>query len=96
MSDIATAPLVLFTSRANAELGAQSIEIDSNGDIVLRGVVKKVTESMILSYPRTMLGEWTPNREAVRYSRDEISDRRVKRFDSGEDLDLDALIALAG
>lgn len=95
MSDIAEAPVLLFNTRTNAELGAQGVSVDDDGTVVFTGVVKKVTESMILSYPRTMLGEWTPNRAALRFTRDELAERGVKRFDNGEALDLDAVLALA-
>lgn len=95
MSDISEAPILLFNTRTNTELGAQGVSVDDDGTVVFTGVVKKVTESMILSYPRTMLGEWTPNRAALRFSRDELGDRSVKRFDNGEALDLDAVLALA-
>jgi hypothetical protein len=95
MSDIAAAPLILFMTRTNAELGAQSVSVDDDGTVVFGGVVKKVTESMILSYPRTMLGEWTPNRNAIRFTRDELAGRSIRRFDTGEELSLDAVVALA-
>jgi hypothetical protein len=93
--DIVPAPLVVFQTRTNTELGAASVSIEKDGAVVFQGVCKKVTEGMLSSYPRTVLGEWTPNRTAVRYSADEIPDRKVRRFDSGELLDLPALKALA-
>ncbi len=42
-----------------------------------------------------MLGAWTPNRASVRYQRDQIAERRVRDFESGEELDLEAVLALA-
>jgi hypothetical protein len=95
MSDIAAPPLVLFTTRTNTELGAEAISVADDGSIVFTGVVKKVTESMLQSYARSMLGEWTPNRAALRYSRDEMPGRRVKKLGSDEELDLEAVLALA-
>ncbi len=87
-------PIVLFSTRTNTELGAQTISID-DGSLVLGGVIKKVTESMLTSYPRAMLGKWTPNRTALRYPKDEIADRRIKKFGTGEELDVEAVLALA-
>jgi len=43
-------------------------------------VLKKVTESMLTSYPRTQLGLWTPNRAALRYKTSEIEGRDVRRL----------------
>src|SRR5690606_31306994 len=73
-------PIVVFKTLSNTELGAQLVVVDSNGDIVLRDVLKKVTESMLTSYPRTQLGLWTPNRAAIRYKADQIEARDVRRF----------------
>ena len=95
MSEADATPLITFSTRTNSELGAQSISIAADGSIVLGGVLKKVTESMLTSYPRELLGTWTPNRAAIAYPRDEIAQRRIKRFDGGEELDLDAILALA-
>ncbi len=88
-------PLVTFKTLTNTDLGAESVEVAEDGSIVLRGILKKVTESMLTSYPRSQLGSWTPNRLAIRYSRDEIPERGVRRFDTGESLDLDGVLALA-
>ena len=96
MSDVVAPPLVLFTTRTNTELGAAKIELADDGSIVFRDVCKKVTESMLQSYARTMLGKWTPNRAALTYTRDEIADRKVRNFESGDALDVDALVKLAG
>ena len=62
--------------------------------IVVSGVLKKVTESMLQSYPRAHLGKWTPNRLRIRYSREEAETRDWKRHDSGEPIDLEAALAL--
>ena len=95
MSEHDATPLVLFTTRTNTDLGAQSIEVAENGSIVLRDVLKQVTESMLTSYPRTLLGKWTPNRAALRYPRDEIAQRRVRDFATGKSLDLERVLELA-
>lgn len=96
MSEAEAKPLVTFKTFTNTDLGAESIEIAEDGSVVLRGVVKKVTESMLTSYPRSQLGSWTPNRAAIRYAPDEIGERGLKRFDTGEPLDLEGIRALAG
>ncbi len=95
MSEIDVVPLVTFKTLTNTELGARSIALSEDGSIVLRDVLKRVTESMLTSYPRSQLGLWTPNRAALRYTREEMAGRDVKRFDSGEALDLDAVLSLA-
>ena len=96
MAEAGTTPLVTFTTRTNTELGADGVRVLDDGEIVLVNVLKKVTEAMLTSYPRAMLGQWTPNRAAIRYPRDEIASRRVTRFDTGDPLDLDGILALAG
>ncbi len=88
-------PLILFVTLTNTELGAESIRIDDDGSVIFEGVLKQVTEGMLTSYPRTQLGHWLPNRYALRYSKEEAAGRSVKKFDSGEALDLDAILALA-
>lgn len=95
MSEFDSKPLVLFKSLTNTELGAEHVRIDANGDVVLVDVLKKVTESMLTSYPRTQLGLWTPNRAAVRYTKSELDGRDVRRFDSGKKLSYDEIKALA-
>ena len=95
MFEASSDPILLFSTRTNSELGAQEVHLDEDGSIVLRGVLKKVTESMLTSYPRAMLGKWTPNRAALRYPKDEIADRRIKKFGTGEELDVEAVLALA-
>ena len=94
MSDIAADPIVLFKTRTNTELGAQGVSLAEDGSVVLQGVVKKVTESMLVSYPRNMLGKWTPNRARIRYSAEEAADRGWKRFDTGESIDVEGALAL--
>jgi hypothetical protein len=93
--EIVPEPLVVFSTRTNTELGAASVSIEDDGAIVFEGVCKKVTEGMLSSYPRSILGEWTPNRVAIRYTADEISERKVRSFDSGKPLDIEALKQLA-
>ena len=88
MSDAAPAPSFTFKTRTNTELGADSLRVDDDGSVVLEGIVKKVTESMLTSYPRTLLGKWTPNRAALRFSADEIGDRQIPPIGGGGALDL--------
>lgn len=88
-------PLIIFSTRTNTELGAQKLSVDEEGFIILEGVVKKVTESMLTSFPLHMLGRWTTNRISIRYPREEITQRRVKKFGSAEELDLEGILALA-
>lgn len=95
MSEFDAIPTVLFKTRTNSELGAESVEVAADGSIVFRNVLKKVTESMLTSYPRTLLGAWTPNRASLRFDRDEIADRQPKTFDSGDALSLDDLVKMA-
>lgn len=87
-------PKVIFTTPKNTELGAEEIERDDDGSIVVTGILKKVTESMLQSYPRTQLGKWTPNRARIRYSAEQAADRNWKRFDTGESIDLDTALSL--
>jgi len=95
-SEASATPLITFKTLTNTDLGAEGVERAEDGSIVLRGVLKKVTESMLTSYPRSQLGSWTPNRVAIRYSPEQLAGREVRRFDTGEPLDLDGLLALAG
>lgn len=95
MSEFDAVPLVTFKTRTNTELGAESISVAEDGSIVLHNVLKKVTESMLTSYPRAQLGTWTPNRAAIRYPREEILEHHVKKVDDGKELDLDGILALA-
>ena len=88
-------PIVLFTTRTNTELGAEAVRFE-NGEVVFTQILKRVNDAMLSSYPRTMLGKWTPNRASLRYREDEMSDHSVRSFESGEPLDLDGLRALAG
>ena len=87
-------PVVLFRTRTNTELGAEGVGFE-DGQIVLREILKRVNDSMLSSYPRAMLGKWTPNRAALRYREDEIGSRDIRDFESGESLDLEALRSLA-
>ena len=95
MSDeFSSVPLFTFKTLKNAELGAESVAETEDGSIVVTGVLKKVTESMLQSYPRTQLGKWTPNRESIRFSREQAESREFKRLDDGTSLDVDGLLAL--
>jgi hypothetical protein len=95
MSDeFSAVPLFTFKTLKNTELGAQAIERDADGEIVVSGVLKKVTESMLQSYPRIRLGQWTTNRMSIRYTAEEAAGRDWKRADNGEALDLDGALAL--
>lgn len=87
-------PQFTFKTLKNTELGGEQIERDEDGSIVVTGVLKKVTESMLQSYPRTQLGKWTPNRARIRYSAEEARDRAWKRHPGGESLDLEQVLAL--
>jgi hypothetical protein len=95
MSEADLTPTLLFHTRTNTELGAESIAVDADGSVVLRGILKKVTESMLTSYPPTMLGKWTPNRAALRFPAGEIGERKIRRFGDTKPLDLAAIRALA-
>jgi len=95
MSEFDSKPLVLFKSLTNTELGAERVRVDANGDVILVDVLKKVTESMLTSYPRTQLGLWTPNRAAVRFKKSELEGRDIRRFDTGKKLSFDELKSLA-
>ncbi|MFK7896840.1 MAG: hypothetical protein AB8G23_13440 [Myxococcota bacterium] len=88
-------PLVTFKTLKNTELGALTVEKTEDGGVVLRDVLKKVTESMLTSYPPTWLGKWTPNRAALRYSKEEIAGREFKAFEGGKALDEAGLFSLA-
>ena len=97
MSDYANVkPLLLFKTLKNTELGASGVEVESDGTVVLHGVLKQVTEGMLTSYPRTQLGHWLPNRLRVRYTPDEVGGRNIRDFETGEALDADGLAALSG
>jgi len=95
MSEFDALPSFTFKTRTNTELGAQGVSVAEDGSLVFHDVLKKVTESMLTSYPRTQLGTWTPNRAAIRFDRDEIAARDPKDFETGDSLGVDQLIALA-
>jgi hypothetical protein len=95
MSEFDAKPTLLFKTRTNSELGAESVEVAADGSIVFRNVLKKVTESMLTSYPRTQLGTWTPNRAALRFDRSEIKDRQPRDFETGTALSVDELVKRA-
>jgi hypothetical protein len=95
MSDeFSSIPTILFKSLKNTELGAESIRRDEDGSIVVTGVLKKVTESMLQSYPRIRLGKWTHNRLYIRFTAEDAAARDWKRHDNGEALDLEGALAL--
>ncbi len=95
MSDeFSAVPKIIFTTPKNTELGAEQIEREADGSIVVTGVLKKVTESMLQSYPRKQLGKWTPNRARIRYSAEEAAGRNWKRADDGASIDLEAALSL--
>jgi hypothetical protein len=95
MSDeFSSIPTILFKTLKNTELGAESVHRDEDGSVVVTGVLKKVTESMIQSYPRIRLGKWTHNRLYIRYTAEDAKGRDWKRHDNGEALDLEAVLAL--
>ena len=72
-----------------------SVSVGDDGSVTFDGVLKKVTESMLTSFPHHLLGTWIPNRAAIRYDREQIEGRRVKIFESGKELDLEGVLALA-
>ena len=95
MSDeFSSLPTIIFKTLKNTELGAESIEKDADGGVVLTGVLKKVTESMLQSYPRKQLGKWTTNRKRVRYTAEQAAGRDYKRFDNGESISLEEALSL--
>ena len=97
MSDYANVkPLLLFKTLRNTELGASAVQVESDGTVVLEGVLKQVTEGMLTSYPRTQLGHWLPNRVRVRYTPEQVEGRNIRRFENGEALDTAGLAALSG
>lgn len=96
MSEAPVTPLIIFKTIKNTELGATSVRVNEDDSVSLVGVVKLITENMLTSYPRTALGTWTPNRASVRYTRDELAGRGVRRFSDDQALGVDEVVALAG
>jgi len=95
MSDeFSSVPTLVFKTLKNTELGAESIRRDDDGSVVVTGILKKVTESMLQSYPRIQLGKWTPNRAYIRYSADDAKARDWRRHDNGESIDLEQALSL--
>lgn len=92
--EFSSVPVITFKTLKNTELGALEIERDEDGSVVVTGILKLVTESMLQSYPRTVLGKWTPNRARIRYSADEAAGRDWKNYATGEAIDVEAAIAL--
>ncbi|GEM_PF-1569994 len=98
MSDIhdefSSVPAFTFKTLKNTELGALEAARDEDGSIVVTGILKLVTESMLQSYPRSVLGKWTPNRARIRYSAEDAAGRDWKNHETGESIDLEAVLAL--
>lgn len=92
--EFSSVPVITFKTLKNTELGALEIERDEDGSVVVTGILKLVTESMLQSYPRTVLGKWTPNRARIRYSADEAAGRDWKNYATGETIDVEAALAL--
>ena len=92
--EFSSVPVLTFTTLKNTELGALEIERDEDGSVVVTGILKLVTESMLQSYPRTVLGKWTPNRTRIRYTAEQAADRGWKNHATGESIDLEAALAL--
>ena len=79
-----------------APLDDEDFEIlDEDGSVVLTGILKLVTESMLQSYPRSVLGKWTPNRARIRYTAEEAAGRDWKNYATGETVDVDGALMLS-
>lgn len=96
MSEGEQTPRLVFNSRRNTELGALSVRVNGDGSVTFVDVLKQITESMLMSYSRSQLGTWTPNRAAVTYSADELAERKARKYAGGEALDVAGLRSLAG
>lgn len=92
--EFSSVPILTFKTLKNTELGALEIERDDDGSIVVTGILKLVTESMLQSYPRSVLGKWTPNRARIRYTAEQAADRDWKNYATGESVDVEAALAL--
>ena len=92
--EFSSVPVITFKTLKNTELGALEIERDEDGSVVVTGILKLVTESMLQSYPRSVLGKWTPNRARIRYSAEEAKDRGWKNYATGESIDVEAALAV--
>ena len=92
--EFSSVPSLTFKTLKNTELGALEIERDDDGSVVVTGILKLVTESMLQSYPRSVLGKWTPNRARIRYSAEEAAGRDWKNYETGESIDVEGALAL--
>ena len=92
--EFSSVPVLTFKTLKNTELGALEIERDEDGSVVVTGILKLVTESMLQSYPRSVLGKWTPNRARIRYSAEDAAGRDWKNYETGESLDVEGALAL--
>ena len=92
--EFSSVPVVTVKTPKNTELGALEIARDDDGSVVVTGILKLVTESMLQSYPRSVLGKWTPNRARIRYSADEATGREWKNHATGESIDLETALTL--
>ncbi len=92
--EFSSVPILTFKTLKNTELGALEIEREDDGSVVVTGILKLVTESMLQSYPRTVLGKWTPNRARIRYSAEQAKERGWKNYATGESIDVEAALAL--
>ena len=92
--EFSSVPVVTFKTPKNTELGALEIARDEDGSVVVTGILKLVTESMLQSYPRSVLGKWTPNRARIRYTAEEAAGRDWKNHATGESIDVEAALAL--
>ncbi|MBB85192.1 MAG: hypothetical protein ACPGVZ_17540 [Myxococcota bacterium] len=92
--EFSSVPVLTFKTLKNTELGALEITRDEDGSVVLTGILKLVTESMLQSYPRSVLGKWTPNRARIRYTAEEAAGRDWKNYATGETVDVDGALAI--
>ena len=92
--EFSSVPVLTFKTLKNTELGALEIARDEDGSVVVTGILKLVTESMLQSYPRSVLGKWTPNRARIRYSAEDAAGRDWKNYETGESIDVEGALAL--
>ena len=92
--EFSSVPILTFKTLKNTELGALEIEREDDGSVVVTGILKLVTESMLQSYPRSVLGKWTPNRARIRYSAEDAAGRDWKNYETGESIDVEGALAL--
>ncbi|MCR9092836.1 MAG: hypothetical protein NXI30_01340 [bacterium] len=92
--EFSSVPILTFKTLKNTELGALEIEREDDGSVIVTGILKLVTESMLQSYPRSVLGKWTPNRARIRYSAEDAAGRDWKNYETGESIDVEGALAL--